>query len=300
MPHRRYSKLETSAAFKAILQDSNLSSTRPILDDELKAAIESLKASTTAIDSQTEALRRQCKELKSKIQEASQIKQQRSKSTGRLLAGHTAEKQQVDLTVLICPIFSFVVNLQTNITSQVEDLIQELEERFQGAQKDLIADQSKLLPAISTLLREHDVVLRSMEKLASSSEQAEESNMLRKRVDELSALLAKYTAEEINHRLNRVFQKSVTSDTSTRNEVCDIPEQIESVQAELNSLYPEVSILAELAARQQFQKPISGIFEEWQEHSQFATEEQLQHVCHCSSVLGIQRTNNRIRFLRLW
>lgn len=157
-------------------------------------------------------------------------------------------------------------------------MVHEFEEKFQAAQKDLAADQNKLLPATSNLLREHDVVLRNMERLASDSQSAEDSNLLRKRVDDLSALLTKYTADEINCRLDRIFQETIACDTSIMDDDIDVLEQLESVEAEVNSLYPEVNVLAELAARQHFQTPILRILEEWQEQSQFAAEEHLQHV----------------------
>ncbi|WEW57939.1 Vacuolar cation/proton exchanger 5 [Emydomyces testavorans] len=253
-----YSKLEASGALNAVLQGVDVSSTRPILDDEIRTAIESLKASTAAIDSQTEALRRQCKELKSQIREVSQAEQQRSKSTARLSTGHTAEKQRIDLAM--------------------EDLVHEFEEKLQAAQKALVADQNNLPSITSNLLREHDAVFRSMEKLVLNSQSAENNELLRKRINDLSVFLAKYIAEEVNCRLDRVFLETVANSQSMEDDDPQVSEQLESVEAEVSSLYPEISVLAEMAARQQFQSPILRVLEEVQEQSQFVAEEQLQHV----------------------
>lgn len=59
----RYNELENSGLLHGILDDSETSKTRPLLDEDLRESIESLSASTTAIQKQTEMLRYQCESL---------------------------------------------------------------------------------------------------------------------------------------------------------------------------------------------------------------------------------------------
>ncbi|EEP76050.1 predicted protein [Uncinocarpus reesii 1704] len=242
------------------------------MEHEIKAAIESLKASTAAVDSQTEALRLQCKELKAQIRDARQIDQQCSKATARLTSGHLAEKQRVDL--------------------MIEDLRQDFEEKLQAAQKVLTADRNNLLPSTSVILKEHDAVLRNMEKVAASSQSAEEISALKKRVGDLTALLAKYIAEEVNCRLDRVFFETVEASQEAEDDDPGVLQQLESVEAEVNSLYPEISVLSDMAAKQRFQLPILQVLEEWQEQSQLGAEEQLQHVLE--TLIQLTESTNRM------
>jgi len=77
-----------------------MQSTRPFLDHEIRAAIESLEASTAAIEKQTETLKVQCKELKSQLEIDHEIEQRRRKSLAKLHRRYALEKQQVDVVVL--------------------------------------------------------------------------------------------------------------------------------------------------------------------------------------------------------
>ncbi len=90
-----------------------MQSTRPLLDHEIRAAIESLEASTAAIDKQTEALKVQFKELKSQMGIDYETGECRTKSLAKLHRKYALEKQQVDVAVL-CPFalaFSFPCRL---------------------------------------------------------------------------------------------------------------------------------------------------------------------------------------------
>ncbi|KAI1938304.1 Vacuolar cation/proton exchanger 5 [Ophidiomyces ophidiicola] len=250
-----YTKLGSSAS---VYQQEELQSTRPILDDELKRAIELLNTSTAAIDRQTEALKFQCKELRSQIDQGTRVEQQRSKSTARLSTGHTAETQRINLAI--------------------DDMIHDFEEMLQTTQKELSTDQNSLLSNVSSLLREHDAILRNMENMAAESQSEEDSNLLRKRAASLSTLLARYLSEEIKCRLDRVFLETMEKNELVNCDEHHVFDQAESVEAEISSLYPEITVLSDMAARKQFRSPVLNALEEWRSQSRLQVEEQLQQI----------------------
>ncbi|EFW15744.1 hypothetical protein CPSG_08181 [Coccidioides posadasii str. Silveira] len=253
-----YSKIEASAGLDAIVKGTSFPARDQFSTMRSRQQPSRSKRQPQRLRAKPRPLRLQCRELKSQIREAEQVEQQCSKSASRMSTGHTAERQQTDL--------------------EIEDLIHDFEEKLQAAQKTLSTDQNNLISTTSSLLREHDVVLRNMEKVAANSQSVEESSLLKKRVSDLCALLARYIAEEISCRLDRVFLETVESAKDSEDDDPHVLEKLESVDAEINSLYPEISILSDMAARQQFHSPILRVLEEWQERSQLGVEEQLQHV----------------------
>lgn len=98
-----------------------------------------------------------------------------------------------------------------------------------------------------------------------------------KRAASLSGMLADYSAEEIHYRLDRLYLEAIQA----RGLNCSQPAEDETVTAlaeELESLYPEIEILAEMSTRQQFHEPI--LREIHNEHSQLraSSQEKLEQV----------------------
>ena len=95
----RYLKLENSGALQPILSNPDLGATRPILEDELRNAIESLEASTTTIQKQTETLKLQCASINKQLGLESNVEQQRSRDIARLQKKHEAGRQNTTMAV---------------------------------------------------------------------------------------------------------------------------------------------------------------------------------------------------------
>lgn len=100
----RYLKLENSGALQLVLSNSDLGATRPILEDELRNAIESLEASTATIQKQTEALKFQCASLNTKLSLENNVEQLRSRDLARLQKKHEAGRQNTTMAVGSCPL----------------------------------------------------------------------------------------------------------------------------------------------------------------------------------------------------
>lgn len=91
--------MEASGSLGPLLQDQDLSSVRPFLEDEMRIAIESLETSTAAIEHQTESLTSQYKHLSSQLQDEKAIDQAEEKVLDQLRRRHTFGKQQTDVAV---------------------------------------------------------------------------------------------------------------------------------------------------------------------------------------------------------
>lgn len=100
----RYLKLENSGALQPILSNPDLGATRPILEDEIRNAIESLEASTANIQKQTETLRFQCASLNKQLGLENNVAQQRSRDIARLQKKHEAGRQNTTMAVGACPL----------------------------------------------------------------------------------------------------------------------------------------------------------------------------------------------------
>lgn len=96
-----------------------------------------------------------------------------------------------------------------------------------------------------------------------------------KRTGHLSTMLSDYVAEEIHYRLDRLYLENIQANIS--------PSTVDgtagtALEEELESLYPEIELLAEMSTRQQFHEPI--LRELQNEHGQLqnASREKLEQV----------------------
>jgi hypothetical protein len=94
----RYSRLEASGALQPI-RNPDLPSTRPILEDDLRYAIESLEASTAMIQKQTETLRSQYDSLNKQLGLVNNLEQQRNRDVARLRRKHEEGRMNTTLAV---------------------------------------------------------------------------------------------------------------------------------------------------------------------------------------------------------
>lgn len=97
----RYSKLEGSGALKKILHSPDIDATRPLLEQDIRTAIEFLKASTTAIQSQIEILALQSENLNKQIRLENGRRQLRSRDMAQLRRKHELKRQNIAAAVRV-------------------------------------------------------------------------------------------------------------------------------------------------------------------------------------------------------
>lgn len=116
-----------------------------------------------------------------------------------------------------------------------------------------------VLSLTAAKLRDDDKALGALERLASSLDSAGDSAAAVRRATELSATFEKYVTEEIHYRLDRLFLESMHDghlDSDASSGIGDEEDIITAFEGELESLYPEIEVLAEMSTRKQFSEPI--------------------------------------------
>lgn len=97
----RYSKLEESGALQSLFTNPNLKATRPLVDDDLRRAIETLNASTAAIQRQTKTLASQYESLNRSITSDDELGLRQNRDNARLRQKHTSERQNIAAAVVV-------------------------------------------------------------------------------------------------------------------------------------------------------------------------------------------------------
>ncbi|KAJ5824445.1 hypothetical protein N7447_006785 [Penicillium robsamsonii] len=251
-----YLKLENSGALQPILRNPDLGAIRPILEDELRNTIESLEASTATIQKQTEALKCQCASLNKQLGLENKVEQQRSRDIARLQKKHEAGRQ--------------------NTTMAAVELADELEASFRTATDKSGAESKRILASLSTRLKQDDKALANLETLMSSIKYRGNDASTVKRTNHLSATLSDYVAEEIHYRLDRLYLETIHAGGSNPDAI-DVSTNI-ALEEELESLYPEIEILAEMSTRQQFHEPILRELQNEHDQLRVASQEKLEQA----------------------
>ncbi|BCR89107.1 uncharacterized protein ACHE_50305S [Aspergillus chevalieri] len=233
-----YSQLESSGTLQHILHDPGLASTRPLLDEDIQNAIGSLKASTEAIQKQTEILNTQCETLNKQLRLDDNCAIGQNRDMERLRKKHESGRQDV--------------NAASN------DLVHELEANLRAETEKARLDGKKILSSLTSRLKEDDRILAGLERLASGIKSTGNDASVAKRTEQLVAVLAEYVAEEIHYRLDRLYLESSQADQVGSKQAAGEhdEEALAALREELESLYPEVDVLAEMSTKQQFSEPV--------------------------------------------
>ncbi|KAF3392557.1 Vacuolar cation/proton exchanger 2 [Penicillium rolfsii] len=236
-----YNKLEASGALQPILRDPELGATRPFLEDDIQSAIEFLQASTATIQKRTETLAFQCDTLKKQLRQQEKWEQDQSRDIARLRKKHQARRQST--------------------TIAANELSDELEASFRKATEKTSVENKRILSSLSSRLKQDDKVLTDLEALVSGIKSHSNDADTVQRASQLSGILADYNAEEIHYRLDRLYLETIhlgitQSGPSKSNHIDTESDTIAALEEELESLYPEIEILAEMSTKQQFHEPI--------------------------------------------
>lgn len=141
------------------------------------------------------------------------------------------------------------------------------------------ADRKKALSSIATRLKDDDRTLKILEKLASGIGSSEEDRVAGSRAAELTAKLAGYVAEEIHCRLDRLYMETICAGRNGSVEGSEHEhEPLDALEEELKSLYPEIGVLAEMSAKQQFSDPILSELQSRHNRLRLTSEKKLDYV----------------------
>lgn len=91
-------------------------------------------------------------------------------------------------------------------------------------------------------------------------------------------MLAGFSADEIHYRLDRLYLDALQAAGPSIDPSAVEDETITALEEELESLYPEIEVLAEMSTKQQFHEPI--LREIHHEHSQLrvSAQQRLEQV----------------------
>ncbi|KAF9883459.1 hypothetical protein FE257_003457 [Aspergillus nanangensis] len=234
-----YSKLESSGALRNILSSPEIDSTRPFLDHDLRKAIETLNASTAAIQRQTEILTSQCENLNRQISLEDEREGIQSRDLRRLRQKHESGRQ--------------------NTAAASSDLARDVESRLKSESDKVTMEGKRILSSLAGRLKEDDRVLADLERLASGIESTSDDASIIKKTSNFGTLLSQLVSEEIQVRLDRLYLESLQTslgDTSFGSSEAHEGEALVALEGEMESLYPEIDILAEVSTKQQFSEPV--------------------------------------------
>ncbi|KAJ5668837.1 hypothetical protein N7462_009907 [Penicillium macrosclerotiorum] len=254
-----WTKLESSSDLHALLRDPELDATRPLLEDEIQTAIQSLEASTAAIRKHTETLSLQCRTIKKQIQTRESLDQDRIRDIARLRKKHEAGTQ--------------------NTRIMANELSDELDSSLRGITEKIGVENKRILSSLSTQLKHDDRILANLESTISGVKSNENGASSAKRATQLSEILAELSADEIHYRLDRLYLETIHSSTFDACPGTIEDETIAVLEEELESLHPEIEILSEMYAKQQFHEPILREVQNEHDHLLATSQQKLEQVC---------------------
>lgn len=154
----------------------------------------------------------------------------------------------------------------------------ELEASFRRAADRTGQENKWILSSLSAQLKTDDKALAALETVVSGVKLDRNDASIIKRTTDLSAMLANYSAEEIHFRLDRIYLGAAQGETSNYDGNSSDAATIAALKEELESLYSEVEVLAELSTKQQFYEPI--LREIHKAHSQLraASQQRMEEV----------------------
>ncbi|KAI9771986.1 MAG: hypothetical protein M1835_006325 [Candelina submexicana] len=232
-----YSKLEKNGMVKEISSGQDLATVHPMGDSDLRAAIAALQSSTAAIEKHTETLKKQRHALDDLVDQNGTETKARKRTADKRVKKHVSEKQHADLVV--------------------EELSQSINSQLAAAQQEMKSSNAALMPAVTELLKKDDRMLAGLEKLATNEDVSKDQGKLAAKVEHLCSMLATLKTQAIQCRLDYIYLETLNRPNSANHHSStDDEAELLSLQEELDSLYSEITPVAEMAIQQEFQGPI--------------------------------------------
>lgn len=163
---------------------------------------------------------------------------------------------------------------------QSSDLAHALESEMRSISEQATVEAKRILFSLTARLKEDDNLIADLEMFASRIEITEQDETNVKQALERSAALARYVADEIQCRLDRLYLESLqVGSGETQAETVPVEDgALVALEKELESLYPEIDILAEVSSRQKFAEPMIGELRNYHDKLRNASHKKLNYV----------------------
>ncbi|KAE8348221.1 hypothetical protein BDV28DRAFT_103889 [Aspergillus coremiiformis] len=233
-----YTKLENVCTLRNITHGLDTDASRPFLDEDIRKAINSLNASTAVVQKQTGILASQCESIDKQLRWEGERRVRFSRNIERMRQRHESQRQN------------------TNVASS--ELAHKVSAGLKIASENVAVDSKRILSSLASWLKEDDGILADLEQLTSGISLIGDDASAVKRTSGLSTILAQCLAEEIQCRLDRVYLENLRAGQFkvTRKPDMSECEGLLALEGELEALYPEIDILAEMYTRQHYATPI--------------------------------------------
>lgn len=160
-------------------------------------------------------------------------------------------------------------------------MIQELEACAKGETEKATADGKRILASLAARFKEDDRILVDLEKLGAGIKSTGDDVVVLKKTSDLGTLLSQLVAEEIQCRLDRLYVESLQTYGKDAEDMplnANEDEALVALEGELESLYPEIDVLAEMSTKRQFSELILRELENHHGQLRIASHEKLDHV----------------------
>ncbi|RAL15036.1 uncharacterized protein BO97DRAFT_385215 [Aspergillus homomorphus CBS 101889] len=254
-----YSALEDSDDLSNLLSSRITRATRPLSDEELRHSINLLNASTVAIRRQTAIVSSQSQFISIQLQRKEEREFELERDADRLRAQVLSGRQTASVAS--------------------DEMSRELELNVRLELEKVATEGRGLLSSLTTRLKADDGQLACLERFGHGLQYAGDDAFISKRAIELGIHHAQYVAGEIRYRLDRLYLESVQTDHATiQTGETRAESALGALEEELESLYPEIEILAEMSTKKQLVEPILHGIQEQHGALRTAAHQKLHHL----------------------
>ncbi|KAI9756315.1 MAG: hypothetical protein M4579_003907 [Chaenotheca gracillima] len=262
-----FTSLEGSRTLRTIVSKHDLSTVTPLTDDELRSAISDLENSTKSIESHNQKLQEQQRALSKLKEKAKKRSDVRDRARGQQLKKWQVEKEHVTLAT--------------------EELGESLQSELSALAQRAQAGITSLNSTKSHILKNDDAVLARLQKLmdvlSPAVDEGAAFDPMRTRARLLCNKLISLKSEEVQSRLDRIFLESqVTSAAADgergNKEHDDIQADIEMLKDELESLYSEITSVAQMSVERDYLQPLLRHIESHEVHTKHTSAAKLEYV----------------------
>ncbi|KAJ8110541.1 hypothetical protein OPT61_g6648 [Boeremia exigua] len=234
--------------------------TRPILDHEIAAAIESLQSSTSAIEEQCRVLEAQRDALmRLKALDKPNLNAEHARNERRRKEGQ--EKARLDVAI---------DDVSTAITEQLAD-----------ARRENESEQSALKSYVAERLASDDQILSRLPNIVSTIVADVEVSEDEKSMEQWCKAITSFRTAEIKARVDTVYLNSLSGKSNgsvAEGSDAELQERKASLQAELEELHVEVAAIAEMVVEHELRKPMIEVNERKEKDRTLARTAWLNYV----------------------
>ncbi|KAB8232338.1 uncharacterized protein BDW43DRAFT_280097 [Aspergillus alliaceus] len=274
-----YTKLESAGTLRNFIRKPDTSEGRPFLDEDIRRAINSLNASTAVFQKQTGILASLCEDIDKQLRRETERGARHNRDIERLRQRRELEKQ--------------------NTNAATRELADKVSAGLRIESENAAVDSKRILSSLAAWLKEDDRVLADLGRLVSGLKPTGDDALAVKRTSELSMILAQCLAEELQHRLDRMYLENLRAGPFKAAQVSDTVDDdiLIALEGELESLYPEIDILAEMYTKQQYATPILRELRNHHSHLRIASHRKLDYILDLVTEMKLS-TDRLIRSLQ--